>query len=288
MELGLHLSNFTFSGGPSTLGADLVQLATTAEGGGFARLSVMDHFWQIAGVGPETDPMLEAYTTLGFLAAVTERIRLLALVTGAVYRDPGMLAKIVTTLDVLSGGRAGLGLGAAWHAAEARGLGLPFPPTAERFERLEEVLQVCLQMWSGSDTRYRGRHYQLDRTLNSPASLTSPHPPITIGGGGERKTLRLVARYADACNLAPGAELAHKLNVLRDHCVGEARDYETIEKTTTAPYDAAAGPGLLLDSLREQHELGVTVAFLTMPGPTPLEHVERLAADVIPEIAKWA
>ena len=179
--------------------------------------------------------MLEAYTTLGFLAAHTERVKLLTVVTAVVYREPGLLAKIVTTLDVLSGGRAMLGIGAAWNEEESRGLGLFFPPTAERFERLEEALQICLQMWSDDDGPYEGKHYQLERTLNSPQPLSRPHPPILIGGAGERKTLRLVAQYADACNIFARPELAHKLDVLREHCEREGRDYDEIEKTVTGP-----------------------------------------------------
>ena len=287
MELGLHLANLTFTGGAPTLGADVAGLAKTAEDGGFTRVTVMDHLWQIRGVGPETDPMLEAYTTLGYLAGVTERVRLHVLVTGVVYREPGLLAKIVTTLDVLSGGRAGLGIGAAWNEDESRGLGLPFPATAERFERLEEALQICQQMWGGTDGPYEGAHYHLGRTLSSPPNLSRPHPPILIGGGGEQKTLRLVARYADACNLFPGADIAHKLDVLRGHCEAEGRDYETIEKTTTAGYDADGGPKALLEALRQQHELGITAAYLMIPGPQPQADLERIAAEVIPEISRW-
>ena len=184
MQIGLHVSSFTWPGGPPTLRDDLARVAAAAEEQGFAKLSVMDHVWQINNVGPPEDEMLEAYTALGFLAGRTERIELLAWVTAVVYRDPGLLAKAVTTLDVLSGGRAWLGIGAAWNEAEARGLGLFFPPLAERFERLEEALQICLQMWSGNEAPYEGRHYRLERTLNSPQALSRPHPPIMIGGCG--------------------------------------------------------------------------------------------------------
>src|SRR6476661_2924342 len=187
MHLGLHLANFTWSGGSSTFVDDLVRTARTAEDVGFTKLSVMDHVWQIGMLGPKEHEMLEAYTALGFLAAVTERVQLLAWVTAAVYRAPGLLAKEVTTLDVLSKGRAMLGIGAAWNEEESKGLGLPFPPTAERFERLEEALQICLQMWSDSEDAYEGTHYHLDRTMNVPQSLRRPHPPILIGGSGERK-----------------------------------------------------------------------------------------------------
>jgi len=287
MELGLHLANLTFAGGPPTLGADVARLAKVAEDGGFRRVTVMDHLWQIRGVGPETDPMLEAYTTLGYLAAVTRRVRLHVLVTGVVYRPPGLLAKTVTTLDVLSGGRAGLGIGAAWNEDESRGLGLPFPSTAERFERLEEALRICMQMWGTDDGPFDGAHYHLGRTLSSPPNLSNPRPPIMIGGGGERKTLRLVARYADACNLFPGGDLQHKLDVLREHCAAEGRDFDTVERTTTSAYDPAGGPAALLEALRAQHELGVAAAYLMVPGPEPQAGIEQIAAEVVPEVSAW-
>jgi alkanesulfonate monooxygenase len=242
MELGLHIANFTWTGGPVQLGPSLARIAKTAEDAGFTAISVMDHLWQIQIVGPPEDEMLEAYTTLGFLAAHTEQVRLHTLVTGVTYRSPGLLAKMVTTLDVLSGGRGVLGIGAAWNEAEANGLGLHFPSTAERFERLEETLQICRQMWSSSDAPYEGTHYQLGRTLNSPTSISQPRPRIMVGGTGERKTLRLVAKYADACNIFPGPDVAHKLDVLRGHCETERRDYDSIEKTTAMPGDLTDGP----------------------------------------------
>jgi alkanesulfonate monooxygenase len=289
LELGLHTANFTWNGGPGELAPTLSKLARNAEQAGVSRLTVMDHVWQIHMVGPAEHEMLEAYTTLGFLAALTTRVRLHTLVTAVTYRAAGMLAKIITTLDVLSGGRAGLGIGAAWYEDEARGLGLPFPPIAERFERLEETLQICLQMWSGVDEPYGGRHNRLARTLNSPQSIARPRPPIMIGGGGERKTLRLVARYADACNIFVGPQAAHKLEVLRDHCEREGRDYETIEKTTSVPFraDLANGADELLGELRAMHELGFTVAYVSIRSPDPLPALEVLGGRVIPEISNW-
>ncbi len=287
MELGLHLANFTWTGGPTQLASDLGHVAHTAEDAGFTRLTVMDHLWQISIVGPPENDMLEAYTVLGFLAASTKTIMLHTLVTGVVYRDPGLLAKAVTTLDVLSGGRAGLGIGAAWNDEEATGLGLLFPPTAERFERLEEALQICLQMWSDSEAPYEGVHYKLGRTLNSPQSISRPHPPIMIGGTGEKKTLRLVAQYADACNIFAGPDAGHKLNVLREHCATLGRDYDTIEKTATTGIDLSNGVGPLLEALRGLHDLGITVAHLHVPGPDPLVGIELLGSAVIPEIATW-
>jgi F420-dependent oxidoreductase-like protein len=286
MELGLHIADFTWPGGNVELGADLVRVAKTAEDAGIARLTVMDHVWQIGVIGPPEHAMLEAYTTLGFLAANTERVLLHTLVTGVVYREPGLVAKAVSTLDVLSGGRAGLGIGAAWNDEEAKGLGLPFPPTAERFERLEEALQICLQMWGDSDKPFDGTHYHLGRTLNSPQTLTRPRPKLMIGGTGERKTLRLVAKYADACNIFGGPEAAHKLEVLAEHCGREGRDYDQIEKTSTITVGPQSEPGPLLDELRAQHDLGFTVAYAMGPG-LPLDVVDLLGTSVIPEIATW-
>src|SRR5262245_61935553 len=237
MQLGLHIADFTWSSGASGLGPALARHVREAEAAGIRRITVMDHFWQIRGVGPAENDMLEAYAALGFIVAHTEHALLHTLVTGVTYREPGLLAKAVTTLDVLSGGRAMLGIGAAWNGEESAGLGFPFPPTAERFERLEETLQIILQMWSDDDSPYHGRHYQLGRTLNSPQAVSRPRPRILIGGSGERKTSRLVAQYADACNLfGTGDDLAHKLDVLRKHCADVGRDYDEIEKTAMAPF----------------------------------------------------
>ena len=210
--------------------------------------------------------------------------------TGVVYREPGMLAKVVTTLDVLSEGRAWLGIGAAWNEDESRGLGLPFPPVAERFERLEEALQICLQMWGDGDKPYEGRHYRLERTLNSPPPATRPHPPILIGGGGERKTLRLVAQYADACNLFAGVDLEHKLDVLRGHCEAVGRDYDEIQKTVMAPLDP--GPNGekvddLLAELRRLAGLGFTHVQGSVPAVATITPLEILGERVIPEAARF-
>jgi F420-dependent oxidoreductase-like protein len=287
LDLGYHVSDFTWRGGAAELAPQLAELARTAERVGISRLTVMDHVWQIHVIGPPEHEMLEAYTTLGFLAANTERVLLHTLVTGVVYREPGLLAKMVTTLDVLSGGRAALGIGAAWNEEESLGLGLPFPPLAERFERLEETLQICLQMWSGEDGPYDGEHYKLARMLNSPQSPTRPHPPILIGGSGERKTLRLVAKYADACNLFPGPEVAQKLDVLRAHCEREGRDYDEIEKTATFGVDAETNPTELLEQLRGLHDLGFTVAYVSLRGTEPMPLLEMLGSEVIGEISGW-
>jgi len=287
MELGLHVANFTWTGGAPELAPSLARVARAAEDAGFTRLTVMDHFWQITGVGPPEHEMLEAYTTLGFIAAHTDRMLLHTLVTGVIYREPALLAKAVTTLDVLSGGRAGLGIGAAWNEEESLGLGLPFPPTAERFERLEETLQICLQMWGDSEEPFDGAHYHLGRTLSSPPNLTTPRPRVMIGGTGERKTLRLVARYADACNLFGGPEVAHKLDVLRGHCEREGRDYDDVEKTVTVMADVTDGPGPFVEQLRGLHDLGITAAYVMIPGPDPFGPLDLLGTKVIPEIARW-
>jgi len=288
MKLGLHIPDFTWPGGPQTLGRDLASIAATAEQAGFAMLSVMDHVWQIGVIGPPENDMLEAYTTLGYLAASTSRIELLAWVTAVVYREPGLLAKCVTTLDVVSGGRAWLGIGAAWNEDESRGLGLPFPPVAERFERLEEALQICLQMWSGDDGPYSGKHYHLARTLNSPQSLRRPHPPILIGGGGERKTLRLVAQYAQACNLFAGPDLERKLDVLRGHCEALGRDYDEIEKTVMLPMDP--GPDgehveAIIERLRDLAALGITHAHGRVANVSSITPLEMIGEWVIPVAA---
>jgi alkanesulfonate monooxygenase len=290
MKLGLHVPDFTWPGGPPTMGEDLRRVAVAAEDAGFTMLSVMDHVWQIGVVGPPENDMLEAYTALGYLAACTSRIELLAWVTAVVYREPGLLAKSVTTLDVLSGGRAWLGIGAAWNEPEARGLGLPFPPTAERFERLEEALQICLQMWGDDEGRYDGKHYALARTLNSPQSLSRPHPPILIGGGGERKTLRFVATYAQACNLFAGPDLERKLDVLRGHCQDVGRDYDDIVKTVMFPTDP--GPDgehvdAILEQLRGLAALGVTHAHTRVPQVASLKPLEILGEQVIPLAAAF-
>ncbi len=288
MRFGLHISDFTWDGGPIALRDKLGDVAQRAEQAGYDRVSVMDHVWQIAHLGPPEHEMLEAYTALGFLAARTERVKLLTVVTAVVYRDPGLLAKAVTTLDVLSGGRAMLGIGAAWNEEESRGLGLFFPSTAERFERLEEALQICQQMWSDDDGPYEGKHYHLARTLNSPQSLSRPHPPILIGGAGERKTLRLVAQYADACNIFDSPELPHKLDVLREHCERLGRDYDQIEKTAQLRFDLGPNGELVDQTIEHLHELaglGIEVAHGALANVSRPGTLELMAERVIPALA---
>jgi F420-dependent oxidoreductase-like protein len=288
MKLGLQIPSFTWPGGAAEIGARLGRIAQAADRAGYDSIWVMDHFFQIRGVGAAEEPMLEAYTTLGYLAALTQSARLGTLVTGVTYRHPAILAKIVTTLDVLSGGRAWLGIGAAWNEEEHVGLGIPFPPLAERFERLEEAIQICLQMWAEGDGPYEGKHYRLARTLNSPQALSRPHPPIMIGGNGERKTLRLVAKYADACNIFGGPEdLARKLDVLRRHCDEVGRNYDEIEKTVyymmDVGEDGSRVPRVNQD-LERLAEAGAQTAIGALRGVERIDPIERVGQDVIPKI----
>ncbi len=290
MDIGLQIPDFTWPNGAASLGSELAAVAKTADQVGFGYLAVMDHFFQIRGVGPAENDMLEAYTTLGYLAGHTERAKLFTLITGVHYRQPGLLAKAVTTLDVLSGGRAIVGIGAGWNEDESRGLGFPFPPVAERFERLEETLNYLLQMWSDEDGPFEGKHYQAERLLNVPQALSKPHPPIMVGGGGEKKTLRLVAQYAQACNLFNTPDLEHKLDVLRQHCDDVGRDYDEITKTVYQTLDTGENgekTNELIDELGRLHTLGFSVAIGGIPQLPRLDAVERIGADVIPVAAKF-
>jgi F420-dependent oxidoreductase-like protein len=281
MRIGLQNPSFTYSGDPAQIGPTFARIARDADQAGLDSLWVMDHFFQISMVGPPEEPMLEGYTALAYAAAVTERITLGTMVTGVVYRQPGLLIKTVTTLDVLSGGRAWLGIGAAWNDEESRGLGLDFPPTAERFERLEETLQIARQMWRGDESPYQGKHYTLDRPLNSPAALRRPHPPILIGGGGEKKTLRFVAKYADACNLFDGPELPRKLEVLREHCEREGRPYTDIEKTSLGALQPGDSVGQTVDTIGRLEAAGIDHAiFSTVASHELVEHLAQVREQV--------
>ncbi|MEW2427091.1 LLM class F420-dependent oxidoreductase [Micromonospora sp. NPDC047644] len=287
MKLGLHYWNYSIPADPAAIAPTLAQAASVAEQAGVASFTVMDHFFQMDAVFAAEEPMLEAYTTLGYVAAVTQRMTLGVLVTGVMYRYPGLLAKTVTTLDVLSGGRARLGIGASWYEREQLGLGVPVVPVAERFERLEETLRVCLQMWSADDGPFNGQHYQLAETINSPQPLSRPRPPIMIGGGGEKKTLLLVARYADACNLFGRAgvdDIARKLDVLRGHCAAEGRDYDTIEKTVVASQAPLDDTDAFLAEVSEYAALGVSEVQVT-PDRDPVEFARRLGDEVLPRLA---
>ena len=287
MDLDLHVHRFDWAGGPAGIGPAVADLARRAEAIGVRTQSFMDHYFQMDWMAPASDPMLEGYTALGFVAGLTSRLRLRLLVTGVTYRHPGLLAKIVTTLDVLSGGRAELGIGAAWYEREHRGLGVAFPPTSERFERLEEALQICRQLWSDDDGPYVGRHYQLAETICSPPPVSRPWPRILIGGSGERKTLRLVAQYADACNLFGGpVEIAHKLDVLRRHCEAVGRDPNEIE--VTAMYrdlPAGAGGKEVLAGAEELARIGVSTLVTGAVGDDPGGWLESTFGPVMDDLA---
>jgi F420-dependent oxidoreductase-like protein len=285
MRLGLHYWNFSRPDDPTRIAATLAETARVAEEAGVDAFTVMDHFFQMEGSGSADEPMLEGYTTLGYLAAVTERMALGLLVTGVVYRHPGVLAKTVATLDVLSGGRARLGIGASWYEREQRGLGVPVVPVRERFERLEETLRICRQMWSDDDGPFEGRHYRLAETLCVPAPLSRPYPMIMIGGGGERRTLRLVARYGDACNLFARKpdDIVRKLDVLRAHCDDAGRDYASIVKTVLyVPAVLDDVDGFLADA-PAYAGLGVT-EIQVMPDRHPVAFAEGLAKHVLPRL----
>ncbi|HEY3672463.1 MAG TPA: LLM class F420-dependent oxidoreductase [Acidimicrobiia bacterium] len=294
MDLDYHLWRFDWTEGPDDIARGVADVAQRAEALGVRTLSVMDHFFQMEAAAPPTDPMLECYTALGYIAGVTSTLRLRTLVTGVTYRHPGLLAKTMTTLDVLSRGRAELGIGAAWYEREHLGLGVPFPPLAQRFEMLEEAIRVCLQMWSDDDGPFEGRHYQLAETLCRPAPVSSPRPRIMIGGGGERKTLRLVAQYADACNFFGGAEeVAHKLTVLRRHCDDVGRDPAEIE--VTASYRDIPTDWTADDVVRGAEALaavGVDTLVTGAVGPDPAGWLESTFAPVVERLreiepARW-
>ena len=281
MRISLSITNYSWQGGPAHLGAELARVVRAAEAAGLDTVWVPDHLLQAApGSAPDAE-MLEAYTTLGFLAGQSARIRLGAMVTAATYRSPGLLIKAVTTLDVLTGGRAWLGIGAGYHEGEALALGLSLPPAAERYERLEETLRLALQMWAGDVSAFAGSQYRLDRPLNSPQSLTRPHPPILIGGMGERKTLRLVARYADACNLFDipdgGATIRHKLAVLAEHCEAAGRPYGEIEKTVSTRLEPSETAAAFAERCAGLAELGIEHAVVIASEPWSEERIAVLA-----------
>jgi len=286
MELGIHYANFTLPGGPEAIGPTLAATAKAAEDGGCSTFTLMDHWFQMEEFATSQDPMLEGYTALGFLAGQTETITLALLVTGVTYRHPGLLAKIVTTLDVLSGGRAQLGIGAAWYEREHKGLGVPFPPVSERFERLEEALQICHQMWSEDDGPYDGKYYQLAETICSPRPLQQPAPKILVGGSGERKTLKLVARYADACNLfaADPATVAHKLDVLARHCEAEGRDPAAIATTILGFGNPLDDVDAFISSMEGYAKLGVSLVEVMPTGPDPAAFATELGEKVVPKL----
>jgi len=292
MKLGLQLNSFDWAGGPERFARNLAEISGAAEEAGFDRIGVADHVWQhpIMG-GPEASEP-ECYATLSFLAANTQRVGLTAMVSGIHFRHPAVLVKSVTTLDVLSGGRAGFGVGSGHYPEETMGLGIPFPPQRERFEMLEETLQIALRMWSGAqgDGRpFEGEHYRLQRPLNLPQSISRPHPPIMIAGDGEKKTLRLVARYADACSLRPGPQVPDKLEVLRRHCKVEDRDYNSIEKTCAFAFDVGEGGEKvdeLIGQLRWLSGMGIETVIGFVPDVDRITPLEIIGEKVIPAVAE--
>lgn len=310
MHIGLHIGKFHWPGSPDNIGKKLAEIAKTAEDQGFYSLWVMDHLFQLGtqyGIihGPVKAPMLEGYSTIAYLAGLTQRIKLGLLVTCTFYRDPGLLIKIISTIDVLSGGRTYLGIGAGWFEREAKGLGIAFPPLGERFERLEETLQIAKQMWKGNQSPIKGKYYQLAEPINSPLPLSQPHPPILIGGGGEKKTLRLVAQYADACNFVVGTPLEDvgvlqtsykdglvylrkKLSILKQHCKNVGRSYSDIEKTIVTYVKLAPGAQStteVIELCRKLADLGFQHVIFNMPNSHEIKPLEIFGQEVIPKVS---
>lgn len=309
MKIGLQLYNFLWPGSPQNIGIKLVEIAQAAERARFDSLWIMDHFFQLgASFGPPQAPVLEGYTTISYLVGVTQQIKVGLMVTGNIYRHPGILVKIITTLDVLSGGRTYMGIGAGWYGREAKGLGVPFPPTRERFERLEETLQITKHMWRGDHSPFKGRYYQLEEPLNNPQPLTKPHPPILVGGDGEKKTLRLVAKYGNACNLQLGTplpgfpewlrdryqnrkeHLIRKLEILKMHCNQVGRPYDEIERTVLGTIKLAPD-AMTSDEVvklcRELADIGIQHVIFNMPNTHKIEILEKFEKKIIPKVSEF-
>jgi F420-dependent oxidoreductase-like protein len=295
MKVGLQISSFTWPDGPARLGETLAAIVRTADDAGFDSIWVMDHFIQIGSVGRPDEPMLEGLTTLGFMAAHSRRARLGLMVGGIHYRQAGLWLKAATTLDVLSGGRAWFGIGAAWNEQESRALGFPMPPLGERFEMLEETLQIAHAMWTGergTQGEHAGRHFRAERLLNSPQSLSRPRVPIMVGGGGEKKTLRLVAQYADACNVFGAPEgIARKYAILADHCAAVGRDPDEIERSTLQNLwvspdgrDRTETPQQIVDRFGELSDAGAQTIIASMPNVTDPDAIELVGREVIPAL----
>jgi F420-dependent oxidoreductase-like protein len=295
MKVGLQISSFTWPGGAEAIGPTLARIVRQADDAGFDSIWVMDHFFQIRGVGKVEEPMLEGWTALGFMAAHSSRARLGLMVGGVHYRHPGLWIKAATTLDVLSGGRGWLGIGAAWNEEESNGLGFPFPPLAERFELLEETLQIAHQLWTGergSEGRFDGRHYRATRLLNSPQSISRPRVPIMVGGGGERKTLRLVAQYADACNVFGRPEaIARKYRILEEHCAAVGRDPDEIERSTLqdvrlalTPGERGETPAQVVDRLAELSDAGAQHVIVDLKAVHEPERLAAFGSEVLPRL----
>ena len=289
MKFGLQINNFTWPGGAAAIGPTLARVTRAADDAGFDSIWVMDHFFQIRGLGPPEAPMLEGLTALGFMAANSENALLGLMVGGIHYRLPGLWIKAVTTLDVLSGGRAWFGIGAAWNEEESTALGFPFPPLRDRFEMLEETLQMAEAMWSGgsgSGEAFRGKHFTATRLLNSPQAISRPRVPIMIGGGGERKTLRLVAQYADACNVfGDASRITHKYAVLREHCERLGRSYEEIERSTLQSVDTESqSADQIVEYFGALGEAGAQHILMSVRGVSDVTKLERIGAEVLPQL----
>lgn len=292
MHIGLQIPSFKYPGGTAAIRPKLKEIVTTAEQAGFYSLWVMDHYYQIKGLFGEayTDPMLESYTTLGYFAGLTEKAYLGALVTGVIYRHPAVLLKMVNTLDVLSGGRAYLGIGAAWYEDEAKGYGIPYPPTAERFEQLEDNLKLAKALWESDETAFAGRHFAAPAITNNPRPLSTPHPRIMIGGTGPKKTLRMVAQYADACNIGEwvGADnMQQALDALKAHCASLGRDYDTIEKTSlcTVHLSGRDTVASTLGRIEALSAMGFTHVIFNMPDVYKIAPLEAFGREIIPAVA---
>ena len=278
MDYGLHICTFDW-GDPTATATTLAQTARDAEAAGFSYVTMMDHFIQAEGFMPPHDPIIEGYTGLSFVAAHTERVKLGMLVTGVLFRNPGVLAKTTTTLDVLSGGRAFLGLGGAWYEREHRALGIDYPGPGERLGRLEETIQICQKTWSDDDSGFSGEYYTLAETMCSPRPLTDPHPPVMVGGGGEKRTLQIVARHADMWNIGSYAVevLEHKLDVLRAHCDAADRDFDSIRRTVLWMSDAEEDPDAFRTARDAYEELGFEALFVMPYGGDPRRATATIA-----------
>lgn len=292
MHIGLQIPSFKYPGGTAVIRPKLKEIVTTAEEAGFYSLWVMDHYYQIKGLFGEayTDPMMESYTTLGYFAGLTEKAYLGVLVTGVIYRHPSVLLKMVNTLDILSGGRAYLGIGAAWYEEEAKGYGVPYPSTAERFEQLEDNLQLAKALWESDETTFTGKHFSAPAITNNPRPLSTPHPRIMIGGMGLKKTLRMVAQYADACNFFEGAGMDNvqkAIDTLKVHCDNLGRDYDTVEKTSLGTIHLSGDDTVdsTIDRLKNLFAMGFTHAIFNMPDVYEITPLETFAKEIIPAVA---
>jgi len=293
MNIGLQIPSFKYPGGTAAIRPKLKEIVTTAEEAGFYSLWVMDHYYQIKGLFGEayTDPMLESYTTLGYFAGLAEKAYLGVMVTGVIYRHPSVLIKMVNTLDILSGGRAYLGIGAAWYEEEAKGFGIPYPSTSERFEQLEDNLQLAKALWASDETSFEGQQFSAPAITNNPRPLSNPHPRILIGGMGPKKTLRMVAQYADACNFFEGAgmeKMQKSLDTLKGHCEARERDYDTIEKTSLGTVHLSGDDTVesTLNRLKKLSEVGFTHAIFNMPDVYKITPLETFANEIVPAVAE--